>query len=232
MGYQSSGINTSLFYIVASDLQTITAIPENSRDIQTIAPKDNSELPLYLQNRNKNYWFEYLPEDKALYVNYNACANSPNLSFRVFTEKVFVATLDNPVEKLIIDLRNNGGGNSLIFRPFLKKIQNHPRLNDPERLFVVTGRRTFSSAILNALELKNNTKATFIGEPTGGKPNHYGEVRMMQLTNIGLNVSYSTNYFEYSKVDTASFIPDILIEPSFDNYFDGKDAVLESILTR
>lgn len=214
------------------DLQTIKAIPENSRDIQTIAPKDNNELPLYRRNRNENYWFEYLPEDKALYVKYNVCANSPDFPFRVFTEKVFAAALDNPVEKMIIDLRNNGGGNSLIFRPFLKKIQTHPQLNDSERLYVVTGRSTFSSAILNALELKNSTKATFIGEPTGGKPNHYGEVRMMQLTNIGLSVSYSTNYFEYSKVDSESFIPDIIIEPSFDNYYHGKDAVLESILSK
>lgn len=214
------------------ELQIIKAIPENSRDIQTIAPKDNSELPLYLRNRNENYWFEYLQEDKVLYVNYNVCANSPDLSFRVFTEKVFATTPDNPVEKLVIDLRNNGGGNSLIFRPFLKKIQNHSRLNDPERLFVVIGRSTFSSAILNAIELKNSTKATFIGEPTGGKPNHYGEVRIMQLTNIGLSVTYSTNYFNYSKVDSESFIPDILLEPSFDDYYHGKDAVMESILSK
>jgi hypothetical protein len=213
-------------------LQTIKAFPEKAKNIQGIVPQDSSELPFYRRKRGENYWFEYLSEDKALYVKYNACANSPEISFKVFTDKVFSSIEENQVEKLIIDLRNNGGGNSLIFRPFLKKIQNHPRLNDPNRLFVVTGRSTFSSTILNVLELKNNTKATFIGEPTGGKPNHYGEVRMLQLTNIGLSVSYSTNYFEYSKSDTESFIPDIVIEPSFDNYYHGKDAVLENILSR
>ncbi len=231
--YPSKKNEVEFTFADSSDgIHTITAIPEKTTDIQGIVSQDSIDLPLYRRNRHKNYWFEYLPGDKALYVKYNVCANDPDLSFNGFTGKVFSFIENNQVEKLIIDLRNNGGGNSLLFRPFLKKIQNHHQLDDPERLFVVVGRSTFSSAILNALELKNNTKATFIGEPTGGKPNHYGEVRIMELTNVGLRVSYSTNYFKYSKDDTESFIPDIVIEPRFDDYCLGKDAVLETILSR
>ncbi len=57
------------------------------------------------------------------------------------------------------------------------------------KIFVVIGRRTFSSGLLNAHDLAARTRAILIGEPTGGKPNSYGEVESFTLPRSGLRAT-------------------------------------------
>lgn len=185
-------------------------------------------IPLYMMNNDKNYWYKYLEKEKVLYFKYNSCSNMKEKSVKEFGEEIFEFIDKNPVEKLVIDMRNNGGGNSSLLDNFIEKLQKKD-INQKDKLFVIVGRQTFSSAILNTLHLKNYTNAVFYGEPTGGKPNHYGEVRGFVLPGKNLYVSYSTKYFKHYKEDTPSFIPDIIIEPSIESYIDQKDPVLEYI---
>lgn len=113
--------------------------------------------------------------------------------------------------------------------PFIRTIKKSP-LDNPESLFVIIGRQTFSSALLNTLDLKKSTKATFVGEATGGKPNHYGEVRQLYLPNTGITIGYSTKRFINSLEDVPSMLPDVTIEPSFEAFTNGQDPVLDWIL--
>jgi hypothetical protein len=92
-------------------------------------------------------------------------------------------------------------------------------------------RSTFPSAILNALVLRNETAATLIGEPTAGKPNHFGEVRTLELPNSAIKVSYSTKYFRDSDDDSPSLRPDILVEQTSADYLVGHDPVLDAIIS-
>ena len=189
----------------------------------------STKLPLYRRHGNLYYWYEYLPEERTLYFQYNVCGNMER-PFREFCEEMFTFLEGNVVDKLIVDLRLNRGGNSLVMQPFISRMQKSS-LNDPDRLYVIIGRRTFSSAILNALQLKESTAATFLGEPTGGKPSHYGEVGILSLKNTGLTVTYSKKYFK-SSVEGESLYPDVLMEPSILDYKMGQDPVVDWILAR
>jgi hypothetical protein len=80
----------------------------------------------------------------------------------------------------------------MLLMPFINQIKANKKINKKGRLFVIIGRQTFSSAILNAISFKNNTEAIFVGEPTGGKPNHYGEIKVFTLKNSPIRVQYST----------------------------------------
>jgi hypothetical protein len=191
--------------------------------------KDTTGWPLYMQNRNQFYWYKYLPDAKMIYFKYNSCRNMPK-PFAEFSKELLDAIQNNPVKKLVIDLRNNGGGNSGILNPFIETLAANEKVNQKGRLFVIIGRQTFSSAILNAVDLKKKTEAILIGEPTGGKPNHFGEVRFTNLPNTKLVVTYSTKYFEHAEEDTPSLMPDILIELSIREYLDKRDPVLDTIL--
>ena len=201
--------------------------------LEFISVLDSSEIvtPLYLKRPSEYYWFEYLEDSHTLYFQYNACTNMDTLPLLDFCETMFAYVESHSVQKLIFDVRNNGGGNSQVAEPFILRIKEHSILNQKGHLFVIVGRQTFSSAILNALQLRNETNALIAGEPTGGKPNHFGEVRGFNLPHSGIEITYSTKYFTTAKEDTPSLMPDIDVKIQASDYFSGRDPVLEAILT-
>lgn len=201
------------------------------RKVSWAAPAvDPSSLPHYRRLAGSAYEFAYMAKDRTLYFAYNSCRDLPAKPFAAFASGLWDAIHKNPVDRLVIDLRSNGGGDSSILDPFIGELAADKDLNRKGRLFVILGRRTFSSAILNALDLKMKTAAVFYGEPTGGRPNHYGEIRMLTLPNLGIRVSYSTKYFQFVEGDEPSLQPDVLVELTLDDYLALRDPVLEAIL--
>ena len=184
-----------------------------------------------MRDRQKAYWFAALPESKAVYLKYNSCREMKDRPFAAFVKDVFAAVESVRAERLVVDLRNNGGGDSSVFEPFFRALANSARINRKGGLFVILGRQTFSSAVLNAIDLRKRTPAVFVGEPTGGKPNHFGEVKTLILPKTKLEVSYSTKFFQQSFEDTPSLMPDVAVEISIADYRARRDPVLDAILS-
>jgi hypothetical protein len=210
----------------------MTPLPFTSDPGWIVEPGDESGAPLYLRNRRLYYWFEIMEDSKTLFFKYNSCREMKGEPFGVFVREMFEASDAAGVERIVVDLRHNGGGNSGIFKPFLDELGKRPGLMQKGRIFVLVGRRTFSSAILNALDMKKETPAVFAGEPTGGKPNHFGEVRTFQLPNSKLAVTYSVKSFKVVEDDPDSLYPEILVEPTLRDYLEKADPVLEAVLRR
>jgi C-terminal processing protease CtpA/Prc len=189
---------------------------------------DGVQSPLYMQSPALNYWYSYLDTYKTLYLKYNSCQNMSSQSFSDFAQGIqdFMAT--HIVEKFVIDVRNNGGGSSGIISSLF--FLQSSALNQKGKLFVITGRQTFSSALMNAIQFRQNTNCLLIGEPTGGKPNSYGEVLSFTLPNSGVVVQYSTKYFQMMDDDPLSLYPDNDIELSIQDFAQGKDPVMDFIL--
>ena len=150
-------------------------------------------------------------------------------SFKEFEEKAFKTIENESVEKIIFDIRHNGGGSSLQGTEFIKRLARLLETNTNIKTYVVIGRATFSSAILNAMDFKRMTNAVFVGEETSGKLNHYGEVRNFQLPISKLSVNYSTKYFKVTDEDVNTIAPDVEIEVSFSDFIKGIDPVYEWI---
>ncbi|MFC2167288.1 peptidase S41, partial [Acidobacteriota bacterium] len=212
--------------------RVIESMSDLSQFKPIVSGKSQENLPRYQKLKNVFYDFEYFDEYDTLYFLYNSCRQIKDKPFKDFVAEMFDEIDKHQIKCLVIDLRNNGGGNSGIFAPFLHELKKRPHLNQKDKLFVILGRSTFSSAVLNAIQLQNQTEATFVGEPTGGKPNHFGEVKQFILPNSKLIISYSTKYFTSSKRDTDSFYPDVSISLSLDDYLANKDPALEWILNR
>jgi hypothetical protein len=189
--------------------------------------------PLSRTRADAAYWAELLPRHGALYVKYNQCGNDPAKPFAAFVSELFASVANQPVGKLILDLRDNSGGDSSVLQPFITAVQSRPGLNRADRFFVLIGRRTFSSAILNAIQLDQQTNATLIGEPTGGKPNSHGEVLNFRLPFSGLTVWYSTKFFvTLPGQDPPSVLPQLTVPPSAAAWLAGTDPVLDFILPK
>jgi hypothetical protein len=91
-------------------------------------------------------------------------------------------------ERVIIDVRLNGGGNNELNRPIWHALLRSDRLNQKGRLWFVIGPKTLSAAMnfVNVMEL--NTHATFVGEPTGETANMWGDPVSVTLPNSGIVV--------------------------------------------
>jgi hypothetical protein len=176
------------------------------------------------------YWYEFLEESRALYFQFNAAREMPARPFAAFTRELLAQLDARGTEKFVIDLRRNSGGSTALLRPLIEGILARPAINQHGRLFVAIDCGTASSAMLNALELRFRTQAILLGEPSGGKPNHYGELGNFTLPNSGLAVFYSTRFFQLLPDDPPSVAPEWLVETSSAEYFAGSDPVLDAVL--
>jgi C-terminal processing protease CtpA/Prc len=152
------------------------------------------------------------------------------LPFSSFLSQLIAALDSRPVAKLVVDLRQNTGGNSAILFPFINAVRARPTLNRRGNLFVAIDNGTFSSGMLNAVNFLTQTPATFVGEPTGGKPNSYGEVRSFNLPYSNLPVFYTVRFFQTVPGDPPSVMPDLPVEMSIDDLLAGRDPVLDAII--
>jgi hypothetical protein len=199
---------------------------------QTILRADSgvSTPPLFASHPNRNYWFEYLEKSKTLYCRYSRCRQIPDEPIAEFTAKLFEVADTRPVERFVLDLRGNTGGSSPLIQPLIRGVAERAQSGEIARSYLIVGRQTFSSAILNAAEFMLATGALVVGEPTGGRPNHFGQVAGISLPHSGLRIRVSTKTFRRLDDDPATLEPDILVRRSYSDLSEGRDPVLEAVL--
>ena len=76
--------------------------------------------------------------------------------------------------------------------------------------------------------------ATYVGEPSGGKPEHYGEVRQFTLPRSGLVVSHSSRLWDLIPgiPDRDAYYPAVPVAVHSTDYFARHDPILAAALTR
>ena len=106
------------------------------------------------------------------------------------------------------------------------------RFDEPGKLWILMGRRTWSAAQFLLCDLESWTGAKFAGEPSASRGNHYGDSRKITLPNSKVTVRVSTLYWQkWDPRDTRKWIePDRKVELDFASYRDGRDPVLEAVL--
>jgi tetratricopeptide (TPR) repeat protein len=187
--------------------------------------------PITFKKNDNRFWFEYLPERRAVYFQFNAVADKPDETLEKFCLRLFDFIKQEPVEYLIIDLRNNGGGNNFLNRPLVHGLIRSDKVNRPGHLFVLVGRRTFSAAMNGTVDIERNTHALFVGEPTGSSPNFVGETTLLALPCSGLRLSCSSLFWQSSTAtDRRTWIaPELVAEPSIVALAANRDPGLEAI---
>jgi hypothetical protein len=176
------------------------------------------------------YWYGYWPEDQTLYLQYNECGNMPHNPFASVVESMFAVADAQPVQRLIVDLRGNGGGDSTVVQSLLEGLTTRPSLSARRHLYALIGRGTCSSGMWAALDLERRFGALLVGEPTGGKPNSYGDLRLFELPHSRLVVRYSTKWFELRHGNSPSLMPNLPASPSLNDCLAGRDPALEAAL--
>lgn len=213
------------------------------RNRDKIYMKVNAQRPFYMNGSRKIFKEQYFPKEKIYFVQYNKCVSKETIekygnkefayrypSFKEFESKVLKELKENKeIDKLIFDMRFNQGGSSYLAENLIEQIAKNKEINQKDKLFVAVGNKTFSSAIFNTVNFKKNTNATIIGEKTGGKPNHYGNIKKFVLPYSRITVTYSSDFYQLDDKNENTITPDILIERSYKDYKKGIDPIFEYV---
>ena len=188
--------------------------------------------PLWLRQPGNKFWFQYLSDERALYVQLNEVGDKPDETVAAFADTLFAFARMHRVERLVLDLRLNGGGNGALNRPLVLGLVRAESLDVRGHLFVLIGRRTFSAAQFLVTELENWTEAVFVGEPTASRGNQFGDSYKLTLPHSGVTVRISTLYWQLSDPrDTRPWTPpELAAELSFADYRANRDPALATAL--
>ena len=191
------------------------------------------DIPYYLQDPDVHFWHTKLQDKNLMYLQINKIRNKKELTLERYMEQVMDQAEEERVKALIIDLRLNNGGNTRLMKPLIKRIIKSEQINQRGKLFVITGRNTFSAAMNLSSALEKWTNAIFVGEPTGSSPNFVGEEKNIRLPYSRLNISISNTAWigGLNSLDTRKWIaPELGASLNAKDYEQNRDPSLSAIL--
>jgi hypothetical protein len=184
-------------------------------------------LPLYQQNLTLPYWMQVLAAQRAVYLKYNGCLDTDG--FQQLAAQALVVLRQHPDYRLIIDLRDNFGGDSGPFQALVDGIAADPAINQRGRIFGLINQRTDSSATVDAGSLSHQTNAIMVGQRVMDPIDEYGnEAGPLRLPYWGVSVQYTTAVVNSGKVQLVA--PDIAVAPTLQQVLTGQDPVLQAAL--
>ncbi len=194
----------------------------------------NDEV-LWLADVGMPWWSRVLEEQRALYVQFNLTRadDGTGQSLASFANTIVKAFHTTKVERLVLDIRSNGGGDNTTFHPLVNALRDDETINQRGALFCLIGRGTFSAAGNLVTVLERETNAILVGEPTGGGPNQYGDAETVRLPNHpDLMVRISTRYHEFDPDhnERLTHEPELQVPLTAKSYFAGVDPVLRRAL--
>ncbi|MBP9078256.1 MAG: hypothetical protein KBG02_15415, partial [Haliscomenobacter sp.] len=195
-----------------------------------LSSRDQSKTPFYLKNLDKIYYYEYLPETKTVYVRQSQIQDDPSDPIPAFYKRVFDFIEKNEVDRLVLDVRLNGGGNNYKNKAIVKGVVKS-KINQPGKFFVIIGRRTFSACQNLVNELDNYTEAVFVGEPTSENINFYGDNRQVVLPKSKIPVFLSFAWWQDKPQweDGPWLAPHVTVDMSYEQYRTNQDPVLDAV---
>jgi hypothetical protein len=183
--------------------------------------------PLYRRDQDKPYWLEVLTAQRAVYLKYNACVDDDG--FQRLSAEAIALLREHPSYRLIVDLRDNGGGDTQPFTPLVDGLTGDPALSRPDRIFGLINSYTDSSATLDADSLSQIPNAVLIGQPPADPIDEYGNENTLRLPHSGIVVIYTTKIVNESRRKLAT--PDLTVAPTIAQVLAGADPVLAAALS-
>ncbi len=228
------------FTIVAQDgtQQTIAVNPlpaseDEARQAGWLRARDDARAPkpTPLHRTEAPFGFHHLKKTKTVYAVYRQSDDAKDETVGAYANRLFKYVEANAVERLIIDIRENGGGNNYRNQPLLRGMIKS-KLDRPGGLVILTGRQTFSAAQNFANHAERWTQSVFVGEPTASSPNHFGDAKSFELPATKLSTLVaSLRWQDSDPKDTRVWImPDVPARETFADYLAGRDVALEAAL--
>ena len=147
----------------------------------------NKEYPNLKDNRPKNYTYKL--EGDTLVLVYNACNHAERMK-QFIKEIKYISRREN-IDKFIVDLRGNGGGNSNIINPLIKFLRG-------KEIVTLIDEGVFSSGSMACIDLYN-IGSYVIGTNIATSLSAFGNIDIIKIEDLKLEIDRSTKYFKFDE---------------------------------
>mgnify|MGYP000205888920 CR=1 FL=1 len=214
---------------------TVEALPmEDFGDAALSSLSQQRESTPATAYRKGTYYFAQSLDDTTYYIQFNQCMEDPKQPMDGFAAQVEAELEAGDYRQVLLDLRNNGGGSDGVLVPILMLVPG--LVEEGVKVYGLVGEATYSSAIINAVELVD-AGGVLAGSPTSGSVNHFGSTGSFTLSNSGIRVSCSSKYIDLGTLLDAdagrgveSLEPDIAVPQTMADTLAGRDTAVEWLL--
>ncbi|WP_167615891.1 S41 family peptidase [Maribellus sediminis] len=175
-----------------------------------------------------NFWYAPILGTKALYIHFE--------SYPAFEEMMKIGEAlvgyisENSIRQLVIDLRNNGGGDLYTGLVLAYALNLADPVDWKNGVYVLADKVTFSAATSNTALFRELLNAKIVGEPTGSNPTGYQDMDTFELPNSKLVICYSKRLFQVQEIPTSGVQPEILLKYEWESFSKGKDNMLKWVI--
>lgn len=217
-------VNETLSLEIQTESEVITLEPNEISEDKLYNPREENIKNSETLNPKGLYWTKYFEDLKTYYLQYNECEDITEKEIG----KIIMDIEGKDTKFVVVDLRNNLGGNSLILDPLTKFLYNNQDKYIP---VVFISNVTYSAAIINALNILDCKNSISIGTKTSGSPTKFGETTTITLTNTDIDIVISTKYFEEKGFSFGEpLTPHICTEETVEQYLNAVDVDWEEFL--
>jgi hypothetical protein len=190
------------------------------------SPPGRPEGPAWLRNLEEDGWWEWQDATGTAYIQLNLVADRNGPMIGEVREQL--ATGD--VERLVVDLRHNPGGDNTLYHGLLQLIQEADAAGI--RIYTIMGRATFSAAGNLLTDIEESTEAILVGEDSGNSPNQFGDSIATELPHSGLVFRVAPQWIVAGDPDDPriTISPDLPAPLSSADYFGDRDPAMAAIL--
>ena len=201
--------------------------PVKYADLKTDDLAGDSSVSIRDKDNSCNYWWEQLEKEQALYIRFNLIEEDSNLVYDSFIQQLQQASKGKTV---IVDLRGTTGGTfhsglSIDLGNLLSQLDG--------KSYVLLDASSNNTAILLSSCLRQRSSNTvLVGTPGGQPANFFASYQSHTMPNSNCDFSLSDFFWFGDENDTNdALMPDIVLNQTVADFTEGKDTVLEAILS-
>jgi hypothetical protein len=227
-GFIDSDYSASFTFIESGKKIHKDLLAKVSQNVEKTAPLDYFNPHVKVESVDEWLWFSSSSDKRSVYIKFE---RYPNLEkMEKFAVKLLSFINENQSENLVIDLRNNYGGDFFTGLKLAQYLVLADSINWQSGNYVLINNVTFSAAMSNAAQFNNILNAKLVGEPTGAKPKGYQDMGEFTLPRSKRVVTYSKRFYDFMGKSKDAIYPENSIKLTVDDYQNNLDKQLEWVL--
>ncbi|WP_319589608.1 S41 family peptidase [uncultured Draconibacterium sp.] len=205
---------------------------------ETISVSDNDEfeeitisvpeIKKPAETSNAGFWYAKISGTDGLYIHFESYPAFEEMM--QIAEKMVGYIFENNIRKLVIDLRNNGGGDLYVGLVLANALNLADPVDWQSGVYVLADKVTFSAAASNTALFRELLNAKIVGEPTGSNPTGFQDMDTFELPNTKLVVCYSKRLFRIQEEFSEGVQPDVPLQYEWESFSRGEDNMLQWII--